>query len=162
MTATIMGNLRAFNIGSAGRPASGRALAAGVGRPSFAAMRHDELEILRRQLIERLAVAYSKTERELDGLAAAEAFAADPGDDADESVEDEGYSYAAELDDRDIAQTHAIERALRAMQRGEYGRCVDCGREIPFERLRAVPWADRCADDQERLERAAGAHPPTL
>jgi DnaK suppressor protein len=125
-------------------------------------MTPDEREILRRELIERLATIYGKTRHELDALAAAERLAADPGDAADDASDDQQYSYEAELDERDRQQQHAIEDALRALAAGRYGRCVDCGREIPFERLRAVPWAERCAEDQQRWERASGLRAPTL
>ena len=37
-----------------------------------------------------------------------------------------------------------IDRALARMDRGEYGTCTECGVEIPIERLRALPYADRC------------------
>jgi RNA polymerase-binding transcription factor DksA len=55
-----------------------------------------------------------------------------------------------------------VELALRRLAEGQYGRCVDCGREIPAERLQAVPEAVRCIDDQARYEamlRARGIPP---
>jgi len=42
-----------------------------------------------------------------------------------------------------------IERALSAMEKGNYGRCAVCGRPIPYERLQAVPWALHCAVHSE-------------
>ena len=121
-----------------------------------------ERDILRHTMIDRLTVLWGRTQAEVEALVARDAMPPDTGDDSDEAVEDEDYSVAADLDDRGLAEAHAIEDALRAMRHGEYGRCVDCGREIPFERLRALPWATRCADDQARLEQQAGTHPPTL
>ena len=35
---------------------------------------------------------------------------------------------------------------------GRYGVCVDCGKEIPPERLEAAPESIRCVDDQRRFE----------
>ncbi len=35
------------------------------------------------------------------------------------------------------------------------GRCVDCGVDIPFDRLKAEPWALRCVDCASARERAA-------
>lgn len=43
-----------------------------------------------------------------------------------------------------------VEDALRRMDEGTYGRCIDCGREIPIERLEARPYAVRCIEDQAR------------
>lgn len=44
--------------------------------------------------------------------------------------------------------------ALRRIENGGYGRCVDCGRELPEERLEARPEAARCVDCQHTLELA--------
>lgn len=125
-------------------------------------MTDPEREILRRDLLDRLTVLWGRTQAEVEALVARDATPPDTGDDSDEAVDDEDYSVAADLDERGLEQAHAIEDALRAMRHGDYGRCVDCGREIPFERLRALPWAARCAEDQERLEQQAGTHAPTL
>lgn len=42
-----------------------------------------------------------------------------------------------------------IERALRRIEEGTYGICERCGREIPEERLRAVPTTGLCIRCQE-------------
>jgi RNA polymerase-binding transcription factor DksA len=55
-----------------------------------------------------------------------------------------------------------VEIALERLAEGTYGTCVDCGREIPAERLEAIPEAIRCIDDQNRYEaqlRARGGPP---
>lgn len=49
----------------------------------------------------------------------------------------------------------AIERAERRLDEGTYGLSVESGRPIPDERLEAIPWAERTAEEQERFERAA-------
>jgi DnaK suppressor protein len=56
------------------------------------------------------------------------------------------------LDDLEREQMEAVEAALERIENGTYGKCIDCGKEIPRERLEAVPWAERCAEDQERFE----------
>lgn len=48
----------------------------------------------------------------------------------------------AELDDLDYA--------LRKLDEGTYGTCEACGKEIPAERLEAVPGARLCVEDQTR------------
>ncbi|AEI66450.1 TraR/DksA family transcriptional regulator [Corallococcus macrosporus] len=40
-----------------------------------------------------------------------------------------------------------IDAALRRMDMGVFGECVDCGFEIPIERLEALPFAIRCEED---------------
>ena len=49
-------------------------------------------------------------------------------------------------------EAEQVELALRRLAEGKYGICVDCGREIPRERLEAVAEAIRCIDDQRRYE----------
>jgi RNA polymerase-binding transcription factor len=43
-----------------------------------------------------------------------------------------------------------IQAALARIDDGTYGTCEVCGRPIHEERLRAIPWAARCIDDQRR------------
>jgi len=50
-----------------------------------------------------------------------------------------------------------IDAALRRLEAGSYGNCVDCGREIPDERLRALPFAARCVACENTRERGADA-----
>ncbi len=45
-----------------------------------------------------------------------------------------------------------VQNALKRIEDGTYGRCIDCGLPIPEKRLEAIPWAARCVQDQERLE----------
>lgn len=44
--------------------------------------------------------------------------------------------------------------ALRRLERGTYGVCIDCNRAIARARLSALPEADRCTDCASDLERA--------
>ena len=45
-----------------------------------------------------------------------------------------------------------IDSAIRRHKAGTYGRCVGCGEEIPLPRLKAWPFAQRCAQCQEDWE----------
>jgi len=54
---------------------------------------------------------------------------------------------------RDLHELRAIELARKRMDSGTYGECVSCGYSIPFERLLAMPSAERCAPCQENFER---------
>jgi len=45
-----------------------------------------------------------------------------------------------------------IKDALDQIDRGQYGICELCGKEIPLERLKAVPYALSCVQCQEKLE----------
>ena len=54
---------------------------------------------------------------------------------------------------RDIHELRAVELARKRIDSGAYGECVSCGYPIPFERLMAIPSAERCAPCQENFER---------
>lgn len=45
-----------------------------------------------------------------------------------------------------------VELALERIEKGTYGKCVDCGQPIPERRLEAIPWAARDVKCEERLE----------
>src|ERR1700726_1779586 len=45
-----------------------------------------------------------------------------------------------------------VQQALERIKQGTYGKCVDCGRPIPEERLEAIPWAARDIQCQAQLE----------
>lgn len=73
-------------------------------------------------------------------------------------------THAADRDseglDRDIALEanreeilEAIQNALDRIDDGSYGRCVDCGCEIPKARLDALPFAARCVTCEEKQEK---------
>jgi RNA polymerase-binding transcription factor len=52
------------------------------------------------------------------------------------------------------AEEARIADARRSLAAGTYGVCIECGREIPPQRLQAVPEAVRCIDCQRHLEAA--------
>ena len=46
----------------------------------------------------------------------------------------------------------AIESALQRMDDGTYGTCQRCGKSIPMERLKAMPFSSFCVDCQEIID----------
>jgi RNA polymerase-binding transcription factor DksA len=48
-----------------------------------------------------------------------------------------------------------LDDALMRLRTPGYGRCVDCGAVIPFDRLQLQPQALRCTDCQTAQEAAA-------
>jgi DnaK suppressor protein len=63
---------------------------------------------------------------------------------------------------RDIEEWRGLRGSMRRIDEGTYGVCVDCGCEIPFERLQANAMALRCIDCQMRAERREHVSRPTL
>jgi DnaK suppressor protein len=72
-----------------------------------------------------------------------------PGDTATELHDEELDETTAILLDE---EEHRIEEARRALANGTYGTCRSCGRQIPAERLEAVPEAVLCMDCQRHFE----------
>lgn len=46
-----------------------------------------------------------------------------------------------------------IDQALEMIEEGTYGVCVNCGKDIAKERLKAIPFTRLCINCQEKLER---------
>lgn len=85
---------------------------------------------------------------------------AEPRDSADRL--DAGPDDAVATYDHDFDETVAedlesalaeVEEALGRIDAGGYGRCVDCGGEIPAKRLAALPASARCVECQRKRER---------
>ncbi len=45
-----------------------------------------------------------------------------------------------------------VQEALKRIEQGTYGKCVDCGRPIPEKRLEAIPWAALDVEHEAALE----------
>lgn len=56
------------------------------------------------------------------------------------------------LDERDSAELNAVAAALKRIEDGVYGICIDCGAEIPAPRLHAAPETLRCIACQGKFE----------
>jgi RNA polymerase-binding protein DksA len=57
---------------------------------------------------------------------------------------------------KDMNRLQLIDSALSRLRQGKYGLCMKCGKSIPEERLRALPYAVLCVNcksDDERRNR---------
>ncbi len=74
-------------------------------------------------------------------------------------------TYTEELLDNlsqiEINTLKEIDYALKKMESGTYGICENCGAEISFERLCALPWTRFCARCAEEVERESGTFMPS-
>jgi DnaK suppressor protein len=77
------------------------------------------------------------------------------GDDAPQRDADREVDMA--LTDRDTAELAALQQALQRLQAGTYGRCHDCGADIPHARLLLEPQALRCVTCEARASAACAA-----
>ena len=80
----------------------------------------------------------------------------------DETTDDHIAETATVTLDREIDYTleensehvlSEIEGALKRIEEGTYGTCVNCGKPITEERLAAIPWATYCIDCKRLQER---------
>jgi RNA polymerase-binding transcription factor DksA len=76
-----------------------------------------------------------------------------PADQGSETLEQEMDESKAIILDQEKSM---VEQALARLGDGEYGICVDCGKEIPAARLEAQPESIRCVEDQRRFESTHG------
>lgn len=66
------------------------------------------------------------------------------GDDAPQREGEREIDFA--ISDLEARELDAVGAALARIERGQYGVCADCGTTIPFDRLKAEPWALRCVE----------------
>ena len=60
------------------------------------------------------------------------------------------------LGSQDAARLQLVDNALDHIRQGKYGKCVKCGKDIPQQRLKALPYAlmcVSCASEEERKRR---------
>ncbi len=50
------------------------------------------------------------------------------------------------LNQHETNRLRRIEAALARLKNGRYGLCLSCGKKIPKDRLRAIPYAVRCIE----------------
>ena len=83
-------------------------------------------------------------------------------DSGDQSVADDlatgDFAHAR----RDIEEYEAGQAALRRLEEGSWGCCVDCGQSIPAARLHAQPFSARCLECQVLVERHSGVRHTSL
>jgi DnaK suppressor protein len=76
----------------------------------------------------------------------------EPGDSGDVSLADAVADLNILRADRQINELRDIEAAFERLKKGDFGICVDCGADIPVQRLLAYPAAKRCMACQKRHE----------
>jgi len=75
------------------------------------------------------------------------------GDEADMAVMSQNKERALWLANDAKARLGAIEKALKRLEQGTYGSCVQCNSAIPEDRLNAIPTTLYCLSCQSQFER---------
>jgi DnaK suppressor protein len=108
-----------------------------------------ELELRQHQLDQQLALhqeGRSRAEHARDVLDR-------DYDDAPQRAMDREVDMA--LSDLDTQELGRVSSALRRLDEPDFGTCGDCGQDIPFDRLKAEPFALRCVACETRREQGA-------
>ena len=101
----------------------------------------EEKENIKGDLDAEEGILERETQRESVGeLSAYDNHPADMGTELFEREKDRALS----VHEQD--QLDKVEKALAAMDAGTYGECIECGKDIPFERLEAIPYATSCVE----------------
>lgn len=117
--------------------------------------RQEALLRLHKNLVARRSELRKRLGLELEELAHVKHSSAS-GDVADAAFDSSGEEIAstlAELEARELAQ---IERALKRLKAGTYGKCEVCSVKIPVARLNALPFSTFCVKCQREMELDGG------
>jgi len=77
------------------------------------------------------------------------------GDQADHAFVETSVDIESGMIERQLRELRDIEAARERVAEGTFGRCIECGGPIEYERLRAYPPAVRCAECQTLHENPA-------
>lgn len=122
------------------------------------------LKTLRAALLqerERLQTALERVRQDLQALAEAHGeengYGTHLADVSSDTLQQEVLLAESQRLEEEIA---AVNEALKRMEMGTYGYCVDCGKPIPLKRLKALPSALRDTECQRAYEAKAKTSPP--
>ena len=97
-----------------------------------------ELEARQTQLLQRMAEHQQGQSR----AEHAHQLREQDADDVPQREGERGLDMA--LTDMETQELSRVSEALRRMDLDRYGLCLECEEPIPFDRLKAEPWALRC------------------
>jgi DnaK suppressor protein len=114
-----------------------------------------DLNIMKKRLEEKQAELLAN----LEGLTQAHPQPVDPieANDGAPDFEEAAVDFLETQQEQSIqvneqALLTQVQAALKRIEQGTYGKCVECGRPIPEKRLEAIPWAARDIEHEAKLE----------
>jgi RNA polymerase-binding protein DksA len=110
------------------------------------------LTSLRELLTYRLKELQAEVQAAETAAREAEPIVHEVRDQEDEATRRAFSNVAGAEEQRDVDELAQVQAALRRLDAGVYGDCVDCGEPIALERLRVQPAAERCAACQAAFE----------
>ena len=120
-------------------------------------MTNSDLSLHRKKLLAlRASIRGDMTQIENDTLKAHSRTTSIPTDMEELASDNADQELTASLLGNDKDTLDQIEAAIGRIEDGSYGRCEQCGEQIPKTRLDAIPYAaecERCASQQEEGHR---------
>ena len=110
--------------------------------------RAEFLEKVKKRLLERRA----EMMQDLDNLSSQKVSDGQVQDTGDEALSLSMENLKTSLEKTDINELKLIDNALKSLDKGEYGICIDCQEPISLKRLETFPYAQRCIVCQETFE----------
>jgi DnaK suppressor protein len=114
-----------------------------------------DLARLRRKLEQKRDALLASEHDATDSARGVSDYAIEDADVAERMIEQESALRQGAVDS---ALLEDIERALRKLEAGTYGFSEDSGAPIELERLEAIPWARRTADEEQRHAARSPSH----
>jgi DnaK suppressor protein len=113
----------------------------------------NQLERMKQEMLEVIEANQSSSFEDYGELTAFDNHFADTAS----QLEDREVQYSI----KDTAQhiLDQVNEALDRIDKGTFGKCVDTGKDIPIDRLEALPYAKRTVEAQERFDKAGEASP---
>ncbi len=115
-------------------------------------MTKEFIEQQKQKLIEQRSMllaslsAQSEDMRKLTGTA-------ESGDEVDIASDAIDRTLLDSIGQQDALRLTLINNALENIDRGTYGKCLMCGKDIPEARLESIPYADLCIECKAKEER---------
>jgi DnaK suppressor protein len=117
--------------------------------------RSDALIRLNKILLARRAELRKRLGMELNDLSLGKGGPG-TGDSADAAFDASGEELASQLAELEAKELAQVERALRRLKQGTYGKCEACSTKIPITRLNALPYSTLCIGCQREMENEGG------
>ena len=115
-----------------------------------------QLDELKQRLLARRQELHAQMAQNRANLAPAENTAGSVSQDENARLTNQTREVDTRLTALDAEELARIDRALEAMDAGDYGLCDACGCAIPFERLKIEPMTQHCVGCKSAWEKKQG------
>ncbi len=119
------------------------------------ALTEAQLKELRDLMLARRKELQAEMDQNLENLAPAQ-LTGSVSQDESARLKNQTREVDSVLTTLDAQELARIDRALEAMDEGDYGLCDECGCHIPFERLKVEPMTQHCVACKSAWEKKQG------